>query len=207
MGTQESSNDEFDDRIDFNARFHFLEWQANPFDHQMRSQDFCNAVLDSHPYNGHTTAQDALYGGVPIVTRSDGQDMSSRVTTSGNIVLGLGELNANAGSKEYEDIAIRLGNDDNYYQKIRSRLIASCLQKNPMHPYWDIPRYVKNFENGLKIAWETFLSGKEKSHIEVFEDEQTKKGSFERDIKEMDKRKMVLKQKRDELVSNSKIEL
>eukprot|EP00957_Ditylum_brightwellii_P043297 3281311-Ditylum_brightwellii.AAC.1 len=62
----------------------------------------------SHPYNGHTTAQDALYGGVPIVTRSDGDDMSSRVSTSANIVLGLEDLNAYAGVEEYERIAIKL---------------------------------------------------------------------------------------------------
>jgi protein O-GlcNAc transferase len=45
-------------------------------------------MLDSHPYNGHTVAQDSLYGGVPIVTRSDGDDMSSRVVSgSTNYVL------------------------------------------------------------------------------------------------------------------------
>mmetsp|Transcript_13126 Transcript_13126/g.15005 ORF Transcript_13126/g.15005 Transcript_13126/m.15005 type:complete len:716 (+) Transcript_13126:100-2247(+) len=62
-----------------NERIHFLPWERNPFDHQARNQDFCHVMLDSHPYNGHTVAQDALYGGVPIVTRSDGDDMSSRV--------------------------------------------------------------------------------------------------------------------------------
>ena len=39
-------------------RIHFLPWQNNPFDHQIRTHDFCNVALDSHPYNGHTTAQD-----------------------------------------------------------------------------------------------------------------------------------------------------
>lgn len=40
-----------------NARIHFLPWEKNPFDHQMRNQDFCNVMLDSQPYNGHTVAQ------------------------------------------------------------------------------------------------------------------------------------------------------
>jgi len=83
-----------DDDEDLNDRIHFLPWEQNPFDHQQRSHSLCNVMLDSHPYNGHTTAQDALYAGVPIVTRSDGNDMSSRVSTSANIVLGLEELNA-----------------------------------------------------------------------------------------------------------------
>jgi protein O-GlcNAc transferase len=97
-------------------------------------------MLDSHPYNGHTTAQDALYAGVPIVTRSDGEDMASRVTTSANIVLGLDELNAYNGVEEYESIAIRLGTDEKWFKSIRTNLISSCLEKNPMHPFWDVPR-------------------------------------------------------------------
>jgi len=40
---------------------------------------------------------------LPIVTRSDGDDMASRVSTSANLVLGLDELNA-YGSIQYEDI-------------------------------------------------------------------------------------------------------
>ena len=40
-----------------NERIHFLPWEKNPFDHQMRNQDFCNVMLDSQPYNGHTVAQ------------------------------------------------------------------------------------------------------------------------------------------------------
>ena len=68
------------DGDDLNDRIHFLPWERNPFDHQQRNHDFCNVMLDSYPYNGHTVAQDSLYGGVPIVTRSDGDDMSSRVS-------------------------------------------------------------------------------------------------------------------------------
>lgn len=134
-----NNNDGVSD-VNINDRIHFLPWEKNPFDHQQRSYSLCNAMLDSHPYNGHTTAQDALYAGVPIVTRSDGEDMSSRVTTSANIVLGLDELNAYNGIEEYESIAIRLGTDEKWFESIRTKLISSCLDKNPMHPFWDVPR-------------------------------------------------------------------
>merc|ERR1711933_693004 len=66
-------------------RVYFLPWVNNPFDHQRRHKDLCNAILDSHPYNGHTTTMDALYAGVPVITRSDGLEMSSLVTSSANI--------------------------------------------------------------------------------------------------------------------------
>lgn len=152
-----------------NNRIYFLPWERNPFDHQQRNHDFCNLMLDSHPYNGHTVAQDALYAGVPIVTRSDGEDMSSRVTTSANIVLGLEELNAYGGPRQYEDIAIDLATNEDKYKDIRRRLVDTALQRNPMHPYWDAPRYVTNLESGLLQAWDRFLSGLEPAEITVVE--------------------------------------
>ena len=172
------------DGPDLNDRIHFLEWEKNPYDHQQRSHSLCNVMLDSFPYNGHTTAQDALYAGVPIVTRSDGDDMSSRVSTSANAVLGLEELNANNGSTEYENIAIRLGTDASWFNSIRTKLINTCLQKNPMHPYWDVPRYVENFQLGLEIIWNNFLDGKDIDHVHVIEkgEEEGTRGTFEVDL-------------------------
>ena len=160
-------------------RIHFLPWERNPFDHQRRNQDFCNVMLDSHPYNGHTVAQDALYAGVPIITRSDGDDMSSRVTTSSNIVLGIEELNAYNGPGHYEDIAIELGNNRAKFDNVRKRLIDTALQQNPMHPYWDAPRYAKNLESGWFQAWERFLSGQAPDQIEIVESEETTLGTYE----------------------------
>lgn len=170
------------DGEELNQRIHFLPWERNPFDHQARNRDFCNVMLDSHPYNGHTVAQDALYAGVPIVTRSDGDDMSSRVTTSGNTVLGLEALNARNGVRDYEDIAIRIGTDSNFYSLTRAKLIDSCLQRNPMHPYWDVARYVKNFESGLQTAWSAFLDGQQPNHIQVKESPLAALGTFDDEI-------------------------
>ena len=167
-----SSTSGFNDGDELNSRIHFLQWQANPFDHQMRSQDFCNIVLDSHPYNGHTTGVDALYGGVPIITRRDGDDMASRVSTSANQVLGLEELNAD-DSSQFVDIAVKVGTNIDFFKSIRNRLIDTCLQQSPMHPFWDVARYVKNFEIGLKTSWRNFRSGRPIDHIFIEENNQS----------------------------------
>lgn len=127
--------------------------------------------------------QDALYGGVPIVTRSDVTDMSARVTTSANVVLGLDELNAYDGVKQYEAIAIRLATNSSFYVRVRSELIDSCLQRNPMHPYWDVARYVKNFETGLKTAWKYFLDGKDPEHIRIQETDEAAQGTYDDEIR------------------------
>jgi protein O-GlcNAc transferase len=169
------------DGDELNKRIHFLTWERNPFDHQRRSQDFCNVMVDSYPYNGHTTANDALYAGVPIVTRSDGDDMCSRVTTSANIVLGLDRLNAKSPT-EYEDIAIQVGTNATLYHELRTPLIDSCLQKNPRHPYWDVARYVKNFETGLTAAWQRYVHGQSPDHIYVEETPEAARGTYEEEI-------------------------
>jgi protein O-GlcNAc transferase len=173
------------DGDELNARIHFLPWQRNPFDHQRRNTDFCNVMLDSYPYNGHTVAQDALYAGVPIITRSDGQDMCSRVTTSANIVLFGSDnvfLNAYNGTRHYEELAIAMATNQTVYQTTRRRLIDSCLQRNPMHPYWDVARYVKNFETGLEIAWQRFLNGQSPDHIVVTESPVAAAGTYDDEI-------------------------
>jgi len=167
-------------------RIHFISWEKNPFDHQARSSSLCNVMLDSHPYNGHTTAQDALYAGVPIVTRSDGKDMASRVSTSANVVLGLEALNAMGGTGEYEDIAIRLGTDSAWFRFIRGKLIDTCLSL-PMHPYWDVPRYVRNFQTGLLMAWHNFIEGNPGTHNDVVEKSSDMRGSTRATIDELDK--------------------
>jgi hypothetical protein len=62
---------------------------------------------------------------------------------------------------------------------IRRKLIGTALQMNPMHPYWDAARYVKNLETGLLLAWERFLSGQTPDVIEVIESEETTRGTYE----------------------------
>ena len=93
--------------------------------------------------------------------------MASRVTTSANIVLGLEKLNAKNGAEEYTKIAVELGNNEGLYNETREILIQTCLQRNPFHPYWDVNRYVKDFERGLLLAFKAYLEGKAVSHIDL----------------------------------------
>jgi len=201
----EATNNKNDSKLnDINDRIHFLQWEKNPYDHQQRSYSLCNVMLDSHPYNGHTTAQDSLYAGVPIVTRSDGDDMSSRVSTSANVVLGLDELNAYSGSTQYEDIAIRLGQDTSWFNTIRTILINACLQTNPMHPYWDVPRYVSNFEIGLRMIWNKFLSGDAVDHVHTVEEDDDR-GTLEVDLVAKEEERRDKKEARRQLVDDDEL--
>ena len=109
---------------------------------------------------------DALYAGTPVVTRSDLQHMAARVTASANIVLDIEEMNSN-GIQEYIENAVRMAHDSELYSSVRNRLVESALMENPMHPFWDVEKYVKNFETGLALAFRRYVEGSDATHIRV----------------------------------------
>lgn len=147
-------------------RIGFLPFIGNPFDNQRRSARYCSAVLDTTVYNGHTTAADALWGGVPVVTRGDGMDMGSRVGASALTALGIEELIAYT-QDEYDQIAVKLATDSAFYAEVRTRLVHANLAKSPRNPFWDLERYVRNLESGLASVWKTFIDGGEMQHVYI----------------------------------------
>ena len=64
------------DRCD--VLLYLIEFENNPFDNQRRDAELCNVVLDTPRYNGHTTAADNLWAGVPIVTFGNSIEMGGR---------------------------------------------------------------------------------------------------------------------------------
>ncbi len=76
--------------------------------------------LDTHPYNAHTTASDALWAGCPVLTRP-GETFASRVAGSLNHHLGLGEMNM-ASDEAFISCAANLGNNAESRSALRERL-------------------------------------------------------------------------------------
>jgi Glycosyl transferase family 41 len=151
---------------DLADRIGFLPFLANPYDNQRRNARYCSAILDTTVYNGHTTAADALWGGVPVVTRGDGMDMGSRVGASALTALGIKELIAHT-QEEYDQIAVKLANDSAFYTELRTKLVQANLAKSPRNPFWDLERYVRNLESGLASTWKTFIDGGEMQHVYI----------------------------------------
>ena len=77
--------------------------------------------LDTHPYNAHTTASDALWAGCPVLT-SPGNTFAARVAGSLNHHLGMDDMNV-ADDQAFVAKAIALGNDAAALQATRQRLI------------------------------------------------------------------------------------
>ncbi|MEA1674310.1 tetratricopeptide repeat protein [Nitrospirillum sp. BR 11163] len=79
--------------------------------------------LDTHPVNAHTTAADALYAGLPVLTRT-GEPFISRVAASLLTALGLPDL-VTYSLEAYEATALDLARDSARLADVRARLSAA----------------------------------------------------------------------------------
>ena len=110
--------------------------------------------VDTFNYNAHTTASDALYVGLPIVTKM-GKQFSARVCASLLNAVGLPELVVNT-KEEYEKLILDLASDNEKLKKIKSKLLSN-KDKSPL---FDSETYTKNFEQALKEVFELYLKNK-----------------------------------------------
>jgi predicted O-linked N-acetylglucosamine transferase (SPINDLY family) len=103
--------------------------------------------LDTMPFGGHTTVNDALFGGLPVLAWA-GRSFASRASASQVIAAGLPELVV--GSRdEYVSRAIALGRD-------RPRLAAMAAKLASTRdtlPLFDLDRYTRAFEAAIERAW------------------------------------------------------
>ncbi|WP_267103888.1 tetratricopeptide repeat protein, partial [Xanthomonas sacchari] len=102
------------------TRLRFMPKLAHP-DYLARYRH-ADLFLDTHPYNAHTTASDALWAGCPVLT-CPGSTFAARVAGSLNHHLGLDDMNA-ADDAAFVATAVRLGRDPAALQALRERLQA-----------------------------------------------------------------------------------
>lgn len=110
-------------------------------------------LLDTWPYGAHTTASDALWMGVPVITVS-GRGFASRVCGSLVRAAGLGELVCDS-FEQYIERAVALGRDRAQLQGYKDRLIAnrdSCA-------LFDAPLLVRKLEALYAEMWEDYCRG------------------------------------------------
>jgi predicted O-linked N-acetylglucosamine transferase (SPINDLY family) len=96
--------------------------------------------LDTHPYNAHTTASDALWAGCPVLT-SPGETFASRVAGSLNHHLGVEAMNA-ADERSFVARAVQLGNDPAALAVLREELAACRERRNGL---FDMAAFAQSF--------------------------------------------------------------
>ena len=109
--------------------------------------------LDTLPCNAHTTASDALWTGLPVLTCS-GETFAGRVAGSLLMAMGMPEL-VTGSLEQYERAALALARDPQRLIALRQKLEkdrdASAL--------FDVPKLTANIEAAYLRMWQTWLSG------------------------------------------------
>ena len=134
------------------ARLIFAGKLANP-DHLARYA-LADLFLDTTPYGAHTTASDALWMGVPVLTLS-GRSFASRVCGSLVRSAGLEDLVCTSPA-DYVARAVELGRDPALRQTYKDKLSTSrdsCV-------LFDTPLLVRELEALYRQMWAEFQAGK-----------------------------------------------
>jgi len=103
--------------------------------------------LDTYPYGAHTTANDALLAGLPVLTCA-GETMVSRIAGSQLKAIGLPEL-ITENVEQYEARALELARRPELLRGYRARLAAN----RSTHPLFDMARYARDFEDAMERLW------------------------------------------------------
>ena len=104
----------------------------------------CDLFLDTFPYSAHTTANEALSSGLPLLAIT-GESFQSRVSTSLLKNLNMPEL-ITSNIEDYENFAISLANNPEKLKEIREKLLSSIKSSNT----FNAKIYTKNLEKAYQ---------------------------------------------------------
>jgi predicted O-linked N-acetylglucosamine transferase (SPINDLY family) len=129
-------------------------------DHLARHRT-ADLFLDTFPCNAHTTASDALWAGLPVLTRM-GESFATRVAASLLNSIGLPEL-ITTTPEQYEALAIELASHPARLDDIRRKLHGN----RSTAPLFDTPLFTRHIEDAYLQMYERYQSGLEADHIRV----------------------------------------
>jgi len=131
-----------------------------PLAEHLARHALADLFLDTFNYNAHTTASDALWAGLPLVTMA-GRGFAARVAASLLTTVGLPELIAE-DKAAYAQLAFELATD-----KSRLDSIRRTLKANRVGPPFDTKRFTRQLESGYRQAYDAWRSGAKVDTIDV----------------------------------------
>ncbi len=124
-----------------------------PTEQHLARLKLANLFLDGLPYNAHTTGSDALWAGVPLITRK-GATFPGRVAASLLEAAGLGEL-VTESAAEFETLAVRLAKNPKDLEQVRTKLTVN----RDTCALFDTDRFRKTIEAAYLEMWRRWLAG------------------------------------------------
>jgi protein O-GlcNAc transferase len=117
--------------------------------------------LDTFVYNAGATASNALWMGLPVLTKI-GQSYTSRMASSLLNSIGLPEL-ITSSTEAYIKLAVALATDTNKLNSIKLKLKENRLKK----PLFNTEKFTRDFEIGLQKVYKNYLENNEPKNISV----------------------------------------
>lgn len=124
-------------------------------------QALADVFLDTLPFNAGTTASDALWAGVPVVTRP-GEAFAARMGASLLHALGMPELIAET-AEAYVALAVRLGRDPQFLAATKAKLAANRATQ----PLFDTARFRRHIEAAYVAMWQRVQRGEPPDHLTI----------------------------------------
>lgn len=124
-----------------------------PVAEHLARQRAADLFLDTLPYNAHTTASDALWAGLPVLTCA-GETFASRVAASLLHAIDLPEL-VTTSQTAYEALAIRLATHPELLAALRQKLDQNKLST----PLFDTALFTRQLEQAFEVIHARRLAG------------------------------------------------
>ena len=122
---------------------------------------FVDVFLDTGPYNAHTTSSDALWAGVPVLTRMGGS-FASRVAASLVTRAGVPEL-VTTSDDDYVNLGVRLAKEPGLLEGIKNKIDAARLES----PLFDVTRFTRELEQLYEEMMRRHHAGLPSDHISL----------------------------------------
>ena len=124
-----------------------------PLDSHLARHRLADLFLDTLPYNAHTTASDALWSGLPLLTQIGGT-FPGRVGASLLRAVGIPEL-ITSTEEAYEELAIELASDPQKLAIIKQKLARNRLTK----PLFNTRLFTRSLEAAYEKMYTRLQSG------------------------------------------------
>lgn len=142
------------------VRLIFAERMPSLAEHFARHR-MADLFLDTFPYNAHSTAGDALWAGLPVLTCM-GDSFASRVAASLLNAIELPEL-ITATHADYEALAVELADNPEKLSRIRQKLENNRLAT----ALFDTPLYARHIEAAYAAMYERHQDGLPPENIHI----------------------------------------
>ncbi len=144
------------DRLDFRGRC--------PREELLGAYNDIDIALDTFPYSGGLTTLEALWMGVPVITKADGDRFASRHSVTHLTAIGLPEYIADDAA-DYVTRAVALAADESRRVALRETLRDQMSSS----PACDGEAFTRALERAYRIMWQRHCAGDPKTPIEETE--------------------------------------